>query len=44
MTVLRWIRKTSEDIPYPKITEDIKDVEFDEMQHFVKKISKSMDP
>ena len=37
MTVLRWIRKIAEDIAYPTITEDIKDVEFDEMWHFVKK-------
>jgi len=37
MTVLRWIKKEAEDIPYPEIKEDVIDVEFDEVWHFVKK-------
>jgi transposase len=37
MTILRWIRKKAEEISYPEISKDIKDVEFDEVWHFVKK-------
>ena len=31
----RWISKKAEDLPEPAITTDIKEMEFDEMWHFI---------
>ena len=32
---MNWVKKASAETKMPKITEDIKDIEFDEMWHFV---------
>ena len=34
-TIMNWVKKASAETKMPKITEDIKDIEFDEMWHFV---------
>ena len=35
VAVYKWIRKTAEQIPVPLIDADMKEVEFDEMWHFI---------
>ena len=34
-TVMNWIKKASAEVKMPEITEDIKEIEFDEMWHFI---------
>ncbi len=34
-TVMNWIKKAGAEVKMPEITEDIKEIEFDEMWHFI---------
>ena len=34
-TTYNWIKQMGEEVDYPKISEGIKEIEFDEMWHFV---------
>ena len=34
-TVMNWIKKASAEVKMPEITNDIKEIEFDEMWHFI---------
>ena len=34
-TIMNWVKKASAEIKMPKITEDIEEIEFDEMWHFI---------
>ena len=36
-TIMNWVKKASAEIKMPKITEDIEEIEFDEMWHFKEK-------
>ena len=34
-TIMNWVKKASAEVKMPKITEDIEEIEFDEMWHFI---------
>lgn len=40
VAVLKWIRSIAKNLPEPEISKEIRDVEFDEMWHFLKKSPK----
>lgn len=40
VAVYKWIRKTAEQLPIPSINAELKEVEFDEMWHFILKKKK----
>ena len=42
-TTYNWIKQMGEEIDYPKISEGIKEIEFDEMWHFVQSKKQEMD-
>lgn len=33
--IYRWVKEAGEQLPEPEISEDIKEIEFDEMWHFI---------
>ena len=41
--VYRWIKEAAENLEEYKIRDDIKEIEFDEMWHFVSKKTQNMD-
>ena len=34
-TIMNWVKKASSEVKMPEITNDIKEIEFDEMWHFI---------
>lgn len=42
-TVYRWVKKMAEALPDPVIDQDIKDIEIDELWHYVQQKKQAMD-
>ena len=40
---MNWIKKASAEVKMPEITNDIKEIEFDEMWHFIGSKKQKMD-